>query len=274
MTNKEKLFSIFFLLGALALGLVLSTEHAAAQTFDFDEGMEVLTEGLISARKGGLKGEKIAVFGIIESKSGEKWEISSPIEDAIVDVLVNKGYTVIERRRIEDIIKKELKNEADLWFDETQVSRFGKLMGADVVVTGNYAKWGGGTLRVSIRAINVEDGKVLAANKVKIHTDRIAEMLRPVETKETQGAPGKKAARPSDSPRSDAENAGDAQPDAFSQEQNPSYQQQGQSPAPPPPQLGYYCCDQFGNRRCTLVQPLPLGSSCFCFGQGYGYVCP
>ena len=145
-----------------------------------------------------MKGEKIAVFGIVESKSGERWEISSHIEDAIVDVLVNKGYTVIERRRIEDIIKKELKNEADLWFDETQVSRFGKLVGADVVVTGNYVKWGGGTLRVSVRAISVADGKVLAANKVKIQTDRIAELLKPVKKEETRQSSNERATQSSE----------------------------------------------------------------------------
>ena len=177
--------------------------------------------GLISAPKGGLKGEKIAVFGIVESKSGERWEISSHIEDAIVDVLVNKGYTVIERRRIEDIIKKELKNEADLWFDEAQVSRFGKLLGADVVVTGNYVKWGGGTLRVSVRAISVADGKVLAANKVKIQTDRIAELLKPVEKEEARGTSHERTHASIGLPPSDTDKGSRDQPNNLRSESAP-----------------------------------------------------
>ena len=272
MVEKEKFFLKIFLLGVLSLLIILSAQQVSAQTFDFDEGIEILAEGLASARKGSaLKDKKIAVFGIIESKSGEKWEISSHIEDAIVDALVNEGYTLIERRRIEDIIKKELKTEADLWFDETQVSRFGKLVGADVVVTGRYVKWGGGTLRVSVRAINVGDGKVLAANKVKIHTDRIAELLKSEKKVDNRENSDDKASDPSESAPTDTNGGDRGQPGASAQEQPPDYQ--GQTPAPPPPQVGYFCCDQYGNRRCSGTQPFPLGSSCFCPGQGYGYTC-
>lgn len=89
--------------------LGLFVPEVSAQTFDFDEGIKVLTEGLISVKKEALRDKKIAVFGIIESKSRKRWDISSHIEDGIVDVLVNEGYTVIERRRIEDIIKEGTK---------------------------------------------------------------------------------------------------------------------------------------------------------------------
>jgi hypothetical protein len=34
---------------------------------------------------------------------------------------------------------------------------------------------------------------------------------------------------------------------------------------------GSHCCDSVGFRRCVLVVDAPLGSSCFCPGQGYGY---
>lgn len=36
-----------------------------------------------------------------------------------------------------------------------------------------------------------------------------------------------------------------------------------------------YCCDGYGNHRCVMANgPFPIGSSCFCNGQGYGVVCP
>ena len=76
-------------------------------------------------------------------------------------------------------------------------------MGADIVVTGRYFRWGQSILKVSIRAINVSDGKILAANKVKILTDRIAELLKPEKKEkyprakkidiEEKAAPKKKA---------------------------------------------------------------------------------
>jgi len=247
-TNPVKMF--FW--GLIALWGMVVTPEALAQTYDFDKGIEVLTEGLISRNKNALKDKKIAVFGIIESKSRKKWEISSHIEDGIVDVLVNSGYTVIERRRIDDVIKREIKRTTELWYDETQVAQFGRLVGADIVVTGRYVKWGSTMLRISIRAISVSQGKVLAVNKVKILTDRITKLLTPEEEPEAPLSPAKKPS-----------------PGSVSGQSN----DQLESPSPPAPQMGYYCCDQFGNRRCRLVQPMPVGSSCFCFGQGYGYVC-
>jgi len=263
VSERNRLRAGLFLSGLLLICCVSLIPKARAETYDFDEGMEVLTEGLISKSKKFAKTERVAVFGIIESKSRKKWEISAHIEDGIVDVLVNNGYTVIERRRIDDVIKREVKTSTDVWFDEAQAAQFGKLVGADIVVTGRYVKWGRTMLRVSIRAIDVSQGRILAVNKVKILTDRIGDLLRPVE------------AEPKEEPEK-------PQP-----RQQPDYQgsqQKSDPPVNPPPQavqpapplapvLGYYCCDQFGYRRCQLVQPLPIGGSCFCYGQGYGYVC-
>lgn len=39
------------------------------------------------------------------------------------------------------------------------------------------------------------------------------------------------------------------------------------------PVYGSYCCDGNSIRRCVLVNPLPVYSSCFCVGQGNGWVC-
>ena len=36
---------------------------------------------------------------------------------------------------------------------------------------------------------------------------------------------------------------------------------------------GQFCCDGGGVRRCILNTPLPIGSGCFCYGQGNGYTC-
>lgn len=255
--GEDNTFPRVLLWGSLLLWLLFLVPDVSAQTYDFDEGIEILADGLISKKREVLRNKKIAVFGIIEGKSRKRWEISSLIEDGIIDVLVNEGYTVIERRRIEDVIKKELKKTADLWFDEAQVAQFGRLLGADVVVTGRYVLWGRAMLRVSVRAINVSDGKVLAANKVKIHTDRIAQLLRPV---------GDQKARPG------TEKAFSG-PESRRQTEPPYAKERPSPPAPSAPQMGSFCCDQFGNRRCALVQPVALGSPCFCPGQGWGYTC-
>ena len=180
--NRSGKISANYLLWGLTALLWLSVApNVSAQTYDFDEGLETLTRGLVSENRGILKNKKIAVFGIIESKSGKKWEVSSHIEDGIVDALVKNGYRVIERRRIQDVIQKEIKKSSDLWFDQARVAQFGKLVGADFVVTGRYVLWGQGTLKISVRAINVANGEIVAADKVKIITDRIASLLKSEE---------------------------------------------------------------------------------------------
>ncbi len=279
-------------------------EKGLSQTYEFDEGMKVLTAGLIAKKEDFLKSKKIAVFGIVESKTSEPWEITSHIEDGIVDALVNEGFTVVERRRIEDVIKKEIKKTTDIWFDEAQVAQFGKLVGADLVVTGRFALWGKNILRINIRGINVADGKVLAASKVNVHTDRIEELLTPEksfakkeeEPKKDQSV-GKGATKKDSGDKPSQQ--GPTTPKQPSQElppyqqqptypQQPPYQQQPyQQPYPYQPQDQYsppayppaaeyvwFCCDQFGVRRCQLIQPVPMGSPCFCPGQGWGYACP
>jgi hypothetical protein len=173
----------FILWGVIAFWGLFVVSKVSAQTYDFDEGLEAVTTGLISENREILKNKKMAVFGIIESKSGKKWEVASHIEDGIVDVLVNHGYRVIERRRIQDVIQKEIKKSTDLWFDQARVAQFGKLVGADFVVTGSYVLWGQGMLKISVRAINVADGEIVAADKVKVHTDRIANLLKSEEKK-------------------------------------------------------------------------------------------
>ena len=181
--RRGKVSINFLLCGLMALWWLSVAPDVSAKTYDFDEGLEAVTAGLISGNRGILKNKKIAVFGIIESKSGKKWEVSSHIEDGIVDALVNHGYRVIERRRIQDVIQKEIKKSTDLWFDQARVAQFGKLVGADFVVTGRYVLWGQGMLKISIRAINVADGEIAAADKVKVHTDRIANLLKSEEKK-------------------------------------------------------------------------------------------
>ena len=34
-----------------------------------------------------------------------------------------------------------------------------------------------------------------------------------------------------------------------------------------------YCCDYYGNPRCAMVNEVPCGNQCFCYGQGYGNAC-
>jgi hypothetical protein len=54
----------------------------------------------------------------------------------------------------------------------------------------------------------------------------------------------------------------------------PAYPVQPATPIYSPPQVAMFCCDVTGLRRCQLVAPAVIGSSCFCIGQGAGISCP
>jgi len=123
----------WLILGCFLVSWMLPMGAESAQTYDFDEGMRALTSELLGKKGGALKGRTIAVFGIVEGNTGEQWRITTYIEDEIVDALVDEGYTVVERSRIDDVLKKEMKKGGDLWFDEAQAAQVGKLLGADAV---------------------------------------------------------------------------------------------------------------------------------------------
>lgn len=53
----------------------------------------------------------------------------------------------------------------------------------------------------------------------------------------------------------------------------PKYDLPDAPPPSPSVELGGYCCDLYGNRRCVLATPGPLGGSCFCPAQGQGIAC-
>lgn len=73
INNRLNKISInFFLWGLMALWFFSVVPMVSAQTYDFDEGLEALTKGLVLENREILEKKKTAVFGIIESKSGNK----------------------------------------------------------------------------------------------------------------------------------------------------------------------------------------------------------
>lgn len=178
--NRKRTLTLTFLLFLAGTFFFWSfgSNSLLAETYYFDAGMRKLVSEVFPKNYEAINGRKIAVFGFVERDKGAKWRINRPIEEAIISSLVDRGYEVFERNRIEDVVKSELKKAADPWFDENRVANVGKLVGADAVVTGNYAKWGSNILRISARCISVKDGKVLGAGQVDVHTERIEDLLK------------------------------------------------------------------------------------------------
>ncbi len=77
----------------------------------------------------------------------------------ITDLSELDGVTLVERERLEDVLK-ELKLNRSKSIDKKTAARVGKLLGAKYMVLGSYFDLMG-TLRVDARVVETETGKVI-----------------------------------------------------------------------------------------------------------------
>jgi hypothetical protein len=105
----------------------------------------------------------VAVWEIEDlSPGGNRLDIGELFSARIMEVLKSKGdYTVVERTRILRVLE-ELRLGSSALADEQTRLRVGKLVGARVMVFGGYLVIGG-NMRLDLRLVEVETGKVLKA---------------------------------------------------------------------------------------------------------------
>lgn len=204
----------------------------------------------------------VVVRSFVDRDTEKPKIICSEIEDALVDVIIEKfsalqNIVVLERKRIE-ALEKEVHFETDQTHFQAGEwdKKLGKKLGAGFLITGTVAKMSS-KIKIRAKMVDIVTGAVLASSSVRVPIDEIDESLladyESVKKKKAgSGRPGK-----------------DAQP--YGSDSNKDFYNQGG--VQPAAAMGVFCCDAFGNRRCQLVEPMPLGSSCFCIGQGWGVVC-
>ena len=88
-------------------------------------------------------------------------DLGELLSGRIIETLSNKEYTVIERERLL-LALQELNLGTTSLVDETTRLKLGKLMGARYMVFGGYQIIGG-QMRLDLRMVEVETGKVLKA---------------------------------------------------------------------------------------------------------------
>lgn len=90
----------------------------------------------------------------------------TPLSKGLCDMMISdfndsKCFIVVERTRLEDVIK-ELKLTESNNFDSTTTAKIGKLLGAEYLVLGSYFEFMG-TFRIDARLVKVETGKIIAS---------------------------------------------------------------------------------------------------------------
>lgn len=92
-------------------------------------------------------------------------KLKKGLADMLITDLSNINMlSIVERSQIENLIKEQKLNNSKS-FDPSTASKLGKLLGAQVILTGGYFEMMG-SLRLDARFIDVETGKILKSDGV------------------------------------------------------------------------------------------------------------
>ncbi|MBI4930226.1 MAG: hypothetical protein HY841_05650 [Bacteroidetes bacterium] len=97
-----------------------------------------------------------------------------PLSKGISDMLITdlskiQGVTIVERSRLEDILK-EIELNKSKYFDEATAQKLGKGLGAKSILTGAYI-FLNDVLRIDARMVDVQSGKIIMAESVNCNKD-------------------------------------------------------------------------------------------------------
>lgn len=114
-----------------------------------------------------FKKTKIAVMDFqVQGEKLETDDIGKIVAEWLITALVQEGrFDVIERRLLEKILQEQKLGVSGV-ADSDSVAKLGKVLGAKIVVTGSVMKFRQ-LMEVNARLINVENGSIIAAEKVK-----------------------------------------------------------------------------------------------------------
>lgn len=114
-----------------------------------------------------FKKTKIAVMDFqVQGEKLETEDIGKIVAEWLITALVQEGrFDVIERRLLEKILQEQKLGVSGV-ADSDSVAKLGKVLGAKIVVTGSVMKFRQ-LMEVNARLINVENGSIIAAEKVK-----------------------------------------------------------------------------------------------------------
>lgn len=176
-------------------GLFVSLPSYAAE--DLETGIQEMAKQL-SAAMGGGKVKKIAVVEFPDL-NGYQSALGQFIAEELVTQLStgsNAGqFDVVERRQLARVLQEQELTDSSL-FDAQSISKIGKILGIEAVVTGSIADLGT-DIKINARAISVETAKVFAAASTKIPKNETVLGLMRQNAGVTQGvSSGATAGRP------------------------------------------------------------------------------
>jgi TolB-like protein len=120
----------------------------------------------LNARTKNKNAKRIAII-YFDNSSGEASmeKLKKGLADMLITDLSNVNMLdIVERDKLEAILKEQKLNNSKE-FDPKTASKIGKLLGAEVILTGGYFEMMG-SMRIDARFIDVETGKILKSDGV------------------------------------------------------------------------------------------------------------
>jgi hypothetical protein len=118
--------------------------------------------------------EKLAIFHFSDITGGPT-HLSDYIPVSLTALLVDGGVSVVERSKLDDILKEQSLGQAGLMNTAVKI---GKLAGANAIVTGAITKLPSG-VEVNCSVSNVETGEIIGVAHVKLtYNDDLEALMR------------------------------------------------------------------------------------------------
>jgi len=161
----------------LSFCLLAPSSLSAAQ--DLEAGIQEIAQQLSTAMGSG-KVKKLAVVEFPDL-NGYQSALGQFIAEELITQLsvgTNAGqYDVVERRQLARVLQEQELTESSL-FDAQSISKIGKILGIEAIVTGSVADLGT-DVKINARVISIETAKIFAAASTKIpKTDTVLQLMR------------------------------------------------------------------------------------------------
>ena len=161
----------------LVLHLLLLSDPLQAQPAkDLESGIRDLAGQLAQGMAGQVK--KLAVVEFPDLNGYQSTLGQFIAEELITQLSAGKSpsqFDVVERRQLARVLKEQELSDSSL-FDAASISKIGKILGIEAIITGSIADLGS-SVKINARAISVETAKVFAAASVKIPKDDTIQQL-------------------------------------------------------------------------------------------------
>jgi TolB-like protein len=98
-------------------------------------------------------------FDNTSGTTSEFGDLGGPLRDMLItDLTEVKNLSMVDRQALEKLLNEQNLNNTNR-FDQNTATKLGKLLGAEIIITGTYFEFYG-NLRVDAKFINVETGEI------------------------------------------------------------------------------------------------------------------